>query len=77
MAKDPEKVTDAVQEACKELGIPKDYVFSSKVYDDRVIVVTLGGHKGVYIPGKKTERMPEYKVTGKGGPSPEKPAAAK
>jgi hypothetical protein len=76
MAKE-EKESGLLDKACEALGIPKEYVFSSKVYDDRVVVVTLGGHKGVYTPGKKTERMPEYKVTGKGGPPPEKPAAAK
>jgi len=74
MAKE-EKSSDLVKEACEALGIPKEYVFAAKVYDDRVVVVTLGGHKGTYTPGKKTDRLPEYKVTGKGSPPPEKPAA--
>lgn len=76
MAKD-EKGSDLVKEACEALGIPKEFIFNSKVYDDRVVVTTVGGHKGTYIPGKKTDRLPEYKVTGKGGPPPERPAAAK
>lgn len=63
---------ELVRQACKELGIPKEYVLAAKVYDDRVVVVTVGGHKGIYYPGKQTEPMPEYKVTGIGFPPPEK-----
>lgn len=65
-----DKQAELVRQACKALGIAKEYVFAAKVYDDRVVVVTVGSHKGIYYPGKETEPMPEYKVTGKGFPPP-------
>jgi hypothetical protein len=64
-----------VQEACKALGVGPEHLFASKVYEDRVVLVTVGGHKGSYYPGKKNEPLPRYKVTGQGGPPPEKPVA--
>ena len=69
---DEQKKSGLIEEACRAYGIQKNFVFASSEKDGMATIVTVGGFKVRYKAGDKPDPLPEYRVTGKGQPPPEK-----
>ena len=69
---DEKKDGGLIEDACKALGIGKQFVFATGEKGGVATIVTVGGHKVRYRAGDKVEPLPRYKVTGAGYPPKEK-----
>lgn len=53
-----------IDEACKAYGIAPEYVFSSRIDTDFVVLLTNGGTRVSYKEGDKVEPLDDIAITG-------------